>query len=275
MEDTDNNVMLAKNIKDGKKVAIKKKYITNENVKVLCNEINLMKDSPHNDCVAEYYDSFIIEQDLFVVVEYMDGGCLTDVLNAQYNLNEEEIAYCCLQILRGLSYIHANNRIHGEIFIDHILFNSKGDIKLANFGYAVLYPEDASRRRNFVRPVPYDMAPEQIRGIEISAKADIWGLGIILWELVEKNVPYQDLHPLKALFLISTKGVPPPEITDKYSSELREFCSLCIEKDPKLRPDANELLNHGFLSKACTREEFASVIKIATEIARERKDVWL
>jgi len=254
--------------KNGQKVAIKKMPINSENIKLLCTEINIMRDSQH-DNIVRYNDSFIIEGNfLWVVMEFMDGGCLTDVLEQfdAVKLNENQIAYVCLQTLRALSYIHANHRIHRDIKSDNVLLNTRGEIKLADFGYAAQLTQD-KQKRNTVVGTPYWMAPELIRGNDYGIKVDIWSLGIMVMELLEGQPPYMQFPPLRALFLITTKGIPPLQSADKWSPELRDFYARCLDKDVDSRPDANELLQHNFLRKSCAPEEFAPLIEQARRAA--------
>jgi len=248
--------------KSGEKVAIKKMPINSENIKLLCTEINIMKESDH-ECIVQYYDSFIFEGNfLWVVMEFMDGGCLTDVLE-QFNtvkLSESQVAYVCERTLRALSFIHDNHRIHRDIKSDNVLINSRGDVKLADFGYAAQLTQD-KQKRNTVVGTPYWMAPELIRGNDYGIKVDIWSLGIMLMEMLEGNPPYMQFPPLRALFLITTKGIPPLQNSEKWSLECRDFYSRCLEKDVDLRPDGSLLLQHPYLNKRCSGTEFAPLIE--------------
>jgi serine/threonine protein kinase len=129
-------VFVATNSKTNELVAIKKMPINAENIKLLCTEIDIMRDSKHAG-IVEYIDSFIVDDNqLWVVMEYMDGGCLTDVLE-QYNdrvqLTEGQIARICLETLNALQYIHSKHRIHRDIKSDNILLNLKGDVKIGAF----------------------------------------------------------------------------------------------------------------------------------------------
>eukprot|EP01125_Pyxidicula_operculata_P016771 TRINITY_DN57_c0_g2_i1.p1 TRINITY_DN57_c0_g2~~TRINITY_DN57_c0_g2_i1.p1 ORF type:complete len:492 (-),score=114.93 TRINITY_DN57_c0_g2_i1:177-1652(-) len=263
-------VYLANSKERGGKVAVKKMPVNSENVKLLCTEIVIMKESKH-DNIVEYIDSFIVENNqLWVVMELMDGGCLTDVLEQFDNvrLNEGQIAHVCLSTLRALTYIHKHHRIHRDIKSDNILLNSRGDVKIADFGYAAQLTQEQQKRHTVVG-TPYWMAPELIRGHDYGTKVDIWSLGIMLMEMVEGEPPYMEFPPLRALFLITTKGIPPLQSPSEWSQELLSFYSECLEKDVEKRPEAADLLSHPFLQLACQPEEFVPVIRAARESAAQ------
>jgi len=249
-------------------VAIKTMPINTENIHLLCTEINIMKSSKQ-DNIVEYIDSFIVDSNrLWVVMELMDGGCLTDVLEQfeSVQLDESQIAHVCLMTLRALNYIHRSHRIHRDVKSDNILLNSRGEVKIADFGYAAQLTEEKTKRRTVVG-TPYWMAPELIRGLDYGTKVDIWSLGIMLMEMVEGEPPYLEFPPLRALFLITTKGIPPLNKSGQFSPELIDFYDKCLEKDVENRLGADELLEHPFLSKTCEPEHFAPVISQARAAA--------
>jgi len=255
-------------VKNGQKVAVKKMQISGDNVKLLCTEITIMRDS-HHENVVQYYDSFIVDGNyLWVIMEFMDGGNLTDVLE-QFNsvkMSEPQIAYVCLCTLRALSYIHDNHRIHRDIKSDNILLSTRGEVKIADFGYAAQLTQE-KQKRNTVVGTPYWMAPELIRGNDYSIKVDTWSLGIMVMEMLEGQPPYMQFPPLRALFLITTKGIPPLQNPEKFSPELLEFYSLSLDKDENVRPSCGSLLSHPFITKACTPEQFSPIIDEARAAA--------
>jgi serine/threonine protein kinase len=262
-------VFVATNIKTNQRVAVKKMPITNDNMTLLCTELKMMRDSHHPN-IVDYIDSFIVDDNqLWVVMEYMDGGCLTDVLEQfdQVKLTEPQIARLCLDNLKALSYIHAHHRIHRDIKSDNVLLNLQGEVKIADFGYAAQLTQQQQKRRTVVG-TPYWMAPELIRGNDYDVKVDIWSLGIMVMEMAEGEPPYMEYPPLRALFLITTKGIPPLKDTGKWSAEFMDFYSKCLEKDHDKRPDANELLKHPFLKRACAPQELVSAITQAKQVAQ-------
>jgi len=110
------------------------------------------------------------------------------------------------------------------------------------------------------------MAPELIRGNHYDHKVDIWSLGIMTREMAEGEPPYLEFPPLRALFLLTTQGVPPIKDLHKWSKDFHEFVGLCLEKDAEKRPDATELLKHPFLKRACHGDDFYAVIEKARNV---------
>jgi len=234
-----------------------------ENLKLITNEISIMKTS-HHLSIIEYYDSFAIDGQLWVVMEFMDGGCLTDILDEYVTvaLTEPQIGLICKQTLLGLEYIHSLSRIHRDIKSDNILLSAAGAIKIADFGYAAQLTPDKIKRNTIVG-TPYWMAPELIRGQDYSQKVDVWSNGIMLMEMAEGNPPYMEHPPLRALFLITTKGIPGLKSPEYWSTDFRQFVEMSLDLEPNNRPDASQLLRHPFLQKVAAPSELTSVIKKA------------
>ena len=249
-------------------VAAKKMTLNQQNTKLLATEINIMKKSRHPN-IVEYFDSYLKGDKLWVVMEYMDGGCLTEILEQFDNvrLSERQIAYVCACTLRALGYIHSLHRIHRDIKSDNLLLNMRGDVKVADFGYAAQLTQQ-KQKRNTIVGTPYWMAPEVIRGQTYDTKVDIWSLGIMTMEMAEGEPPYMEFPPLRALFLITTKGIPPLAHPEEFSAEMQSFLERCLDKVPDQRGDAQSLLQHPFIQSACTPQEFA----VAIEEARKFKD---
>jgi len=123
--------------------------IVSENDKLFCTEISILKKCQHEN-IIQYYDSLIVDGNfLWVVMEYMDGGNLTDVLEqyGKIKMNEGHIAYVCFCTVKALSYIHDNHRIHRDIKSDNILLSTRGEIKIADFGFAAQLTQDKQKKK--------------------------------------------------------------------------------------------------------------------------------
>jgi len=261
-------VYLATHLKTKDKVAVKKMPLNAQNVKLLTSEIHIMKESDHKNIVA-YKDSFRVDSQLWVIMEYMGGGCLTEILEQfdYCHMSEAHIAWVCKETLKGLKYIHSLHRIHRDIKSDNMLLSSEGDVKIADFGYAAQLTQKKDRRNTIVG-TPYWMAPELIRGQNYDTKVDIWSLGIMIMEMAEGEPPYMEFPPLRALFLITTKGIPDLKEPDKWSRDFRDFVAKTLEKDPEKRPSATELLKHPYMKSACTGPELLKLIQEARRHAQ-------
>jgi len=263
-------VFVATDVASKEQVAIKKMELNAQNINLLTSEIHIMKESVHFN-IVRYYDSFRVENQLWVIMEFMGGGCLTEILE-QFDyckMTEQQIAHVCKETLSGLSYIHSKHRIHRDIKSDNILLGDKGEIKIADFGYAAQLTKQKTKRQTIVG-TPYWMAPELIRGQEYGVKVDIWSLGIMIMEMAEGDPPYMEFPPLRALFLITTKGIPDLKEPNKWSASFRDFVALCLEKDADKRPDADALLEHEFMALAEGGAE--ALVKINEEAKRSALD---
>ena len=105
---------------------------------LIINEIVVMRQSQHPN-IVNFIDSYLWERDLWVVMEYMDGGSLTDVVT--YNMMlEGQIAAVCLEVLKGLQHLHRNGVIHRDIKSDNVLLSLQGDIKLSKYKVVLCHP---------------------------------------------------------------------------------------------------------------------------------------
>jgi serine/threonine protein kinase len=227
-------------------------------LETLENEIAIMHTCKHKN-IVEYVGSYSVNQDLWIVMEFLEGGKLTDLLmNTQ--LSEPEIACICKENLQALKYLHDNNRIHRDIKSDNILLGAKGTVKLADFGFCAELNGQNDKRKSVVG-TPYWMAPEVIRGVDYDTKVDIWSLGIMALEMADGEPPLLDLPPLRALFIIATQPPPTLREPEKWSSTFKDFLALALAKNPQKRASADELLNHPFIQKACDPKFITNLLK--------------
>uniref|UniRef100_A0A0N5A668 non-specific serine/threonine protein kinase n=1 Tax=Parastrongyloides trichosuri TaxID=131310 RepID=A0A0N5A668_PARTI len=262
-------VVKATLLSNNKSVAIKRMKLKGQQRReLLFNEVVLMKDLKHNNIVS-MHNSYLVDDELWVIMEYMEGGPLTDVVT-EMRLEECIIAYISYQTLLGLSYLHDNNIIHRDIKSDSILFTKDGTIKISDFGFCAQLSSDKPKRRSLVG-TPYWMAPEVIKRSPYDMSADIWSMGIMVIEMVMGEPPHFHEDTIKALKKILECDEPSFPDNINVSEELKDFVSKCCNKNNLLRYTAKELLKHDFLKKRCDNNY---VINILNQLSagKEKKE---
>lgn len=243
------SVYLAELVIDNKKVAIKQMDLNVQPRKeLIINEILVMKDSQHKN-IVNFLDSYLRhDNDLWLIMEYMEGGSLTEVIeNNEFKLSEIQISIICRESLKGLQHLHKKHIIHRDIKSDNVLLDLKGNVKITDFGFCAKLTDQRNKRATMVG-TPYWMAPEVVKQKEYDEKVDVWSLGIMTIEMIEGEPPYLNEEPLKALYLIATNGTPKLKKPEQLSNSIKKFLSICLCVDVRYRASTNELLNHSFMT---------------------------
>ncbi|BEJ15763.1 hypothetical protein CspHIS471_0503680 [Cutaneotrichosporon sp. HIS471] len=248
--------------RSGTPVAIKQMNLEKQPKQdLIINEILVMRESSHPN-IVNFKDSYLWKGDLWVVMEYMEGGSLTDVVTA-HCMSEAQIASVSRETCEGLRHLHSKGVIHRDIKSDNILLSLNGDVKLTDFGFCARIADPLHTKRTTMVGTPYWMAPEVVMRKEYGPKVDIWSLGIMAIEMLEGEPPYLNENPLRALYLIATNGTPKIKDWDKLSSVFRDYLKACLTVDADTRPNAELLLQNEFFKYSAKLTSLAPMIKSA------------
>uniref|UniRef100_A0A4W3JCU1 Mitogen-activated protein kinase kinase kinase kinase n=1 Tax=Callorhinchus milii TaxID=7868 RepID=A0A4W3JCU1_CALMI len=244
------DVYKARNLQTGELAAVKIiKLEAGDDFSVIQQEIFMVKECTHSNIVA-YFGSYLSREKLWICMEYCGGGSLQDIYHITGPLSEMQIAYVSRETLQGLGYLHSKGKMHRDIKVSCATFLLRTS---SDFGVAAKITATMAKRKSFIG-TPYWMAPE-VAAVEknggYNQLCDIWAVGITAIELAELQPPMFDLHPMRALFLMSKSSFQPPKLKDKikWSTIFHSFVKVALTKSPKKRPTADKLLTHQFVTQ--------------------------
>ncbi|KAG1673182.1 hypothetical protein FOA52_015293 [Chlamydomonas sp. UWO 241] len=189
---------------------------------------------PH---VVRYHQAFFDNGAITIVMEYMDGGSLADVLKVRKGLPERYIAELARQLVSGLQHLHKDlHVVHRDIKPSNLLLNSKGELKISDFGVSGQLTSSVSNCLSWVGTVTY-MSPERIKGDSYSFDSDLWSLGLSLVECALGRFPYPppsdagvQLGFWELLEYIVMESAPHLPRDGTFSPEFCDFIAKCCIK---------------------------------------------
>ncbi|KAL0476672.1 mitogen-activated protein kinase kinase [Acrasis kona] len=200
--------------------------------------------------VVKMYNTYYVEGQICMLIEYMDCGSLEDVMKHCPDIPESIISKISAQILHGLTYLHEEKSIvHRDLKPPNILINSQGIAKIADFGMAG--QKEGVTRDNWVtfQGTYAYMSPERIRGEAHSFDSDIWALGVTLAQCALGKFPFEVTEGTIWEIMKRLSSNEPFHLPEHFSPEFKDFIYLCTKFTSKDRPNARSLLEHEFITK--------------------------
>ncbi|KAL9658660.1 hypothetical protein ABK040_006196 [Willaertia magna] len=226
------------------KVLDKEQLVTNGVEYQLRREIEIQSHLRHKN-ILRLYGYFYDKLKVYLILEYAAGGELYKLLKKVNRFNENDTAKYILSLAQALKYCHDRNVIHRDIKPENLLIDSKGDIKIADFGWSVHAP--TQRRTTLCGTLDY-LPPEMVEGKEHDRNVDIWCLGVLMYEFLVGEPP----------FLANTQDETFKRIKDVdlhfppfISEDAKDLISKLLVKEAKYRITLEELFNHSFIVNNC------------------------
>lgn len=194
--------------------------------------------------IVNVYDVGMQDDIYYIVMEYLDGKTLKDIIKEKGKIDTEETLDISMKVVDALNHAHANKVIHRDIKPHNIMVTSDGRVKVTDFGIARAATSSTITSTNSVMGSAHYFSPEQARGGYTDEKSDIYSVGIMMYEMITGKLPFTGDSPVSiAIKHIQEEVVPPSEIEPTVSKDLETVIMKCIEKNQIDRyKDTEELL---------------------------------
>eukprot|EP00930_Biecheleria_cincta_P095920 TRINITY_DN87811_c0_g1_i1.p1 TRINITY_DN87811_c0_g1~~TRINITY_DN87811_c0_g1_i1.p1 ORF type:complete len:425 (+),score=70.87 TRINITY_DN87811_c0_g1_i1:100-1374(+) len=204
-------------------------------------EAELLKSLVHPNIIG-YKDAFLDEQMLCIVMEFADGGDLSAAImrrrSSGRRYHERDAVAIFGQVVLALEYVHSRRVLHRDLKSQNVFLTRTGEVKLGDFGIARVL-EDCEHSAKTRIGTPHIFAPEMCENKPYGFKADVWGLGVMMYELLALEVPFSANNLAGLVIRICT--TEPKPIAANYSAELRTLVCSSLAKNPQDRPTAAEI----------------------------------
>ena len=190
--------------------------------------------------VITVFDSGVDDGDPFIVMELVDGPTLRELLDAEGRLAPERAGEIASRLASALGFAHGKAVIHRDVKPSNVLLPPDGGVKLADMGIARLLSPEALTATLSVRGTALYISPEQVRGDRVDARADLYSLGCVLFEMLTGRTPFEG--DLAALSYAHTHTPAPRvrSINPAVPAAMDELVAAMLEKDPAKRPPTGE-----------------------------------
>ena len=234
----------------GQIVALKfitKRGKTEKDLNNLRQEIDILRGLHHENIIL-LLDSFETPHEFCVVTEFAQGE-LFEILEDDHNLPESEVRKIAQQLVQSLHYLHSHRIIHRDMKPQNILISANGTVKLCDFGFARAMSSSTIVLTS-IKGTPLYMAPELVQEMPYNHTADLWSLGVIIYELYVGQPPFYTTSIYTLINLIVKDPVKFPE---NMSPDFKSFLKGLLNKLPQERLAWPDLLEHPFVKE--TEEE--------------------
>lgn len=214
----------------------------------LINDLHTLLRISKNSFLIQLYGAYNHKDTgcVHVALEFMDYGSLADVKQRVQLVPESILALIMMQILEGLKQLHLNYVIHRDVKLGNILVNSKGSVKVTDFGISKKLGDSAQFCDTFVGTATH-MSPERVLGEDYGFAADIWSLGLCVYELASGKYPYGNVCSFPVLFDNLCNKAEPRLPAGRFTEPLRDFVKRQLQRHPERRATTIQLQASSFI----------------------------
>ena len=215
---------------------LKEEYLDNKDfIRRFKNESKAIAILRHPN-IVKVYDVSFGDKIQYIVMEYIDGITLKEYINHQHNIKWQEAIHFTAQILKALEHAHAKGIVHRDIKPQNIILLKDGTIKVTDFGIARFSRNETRTMSAMAIGSVHYIAPEQVRGEITDEKADIYSVGVILYEMLTGSLPFEADNAVSvAIMQLQNQPKFPREINEDIPFGLEEITLKAMQKEPMNR----------------------------------------
>ncbi|EAY15505.1 CAMK family protein kinase [Trichomonas vaginalis G3] len=230
--------------------SVKLSGLSEKEKKEAISEVNVLSALKHPN-IVRYIESFNESGFLYIIMEYADGGDLSQKIekNGRKSFSEDEVLRIFTQLALAIKYIHDRKILHRDLKGQNVFLMKDGSVKLGDFGIAKVL-DHTMQFYNTQIGTPYYLSPEMCQGKNYNSKTDIWSFGCIMYEMCTLHHAFEGRNINNLLFNIVRGNITP--ISTQYSADLRNLINSMLSKDPKLRPTATEIVKKPIIRNRLT-----------------------
>lgn len=219
-----------------------------EHLEAIQEEVNILTKLDHPN-IVKYYETYIDEKYIYLVMEYIGGGELFDKIAKQENqvFSEQDASQYMKKLFSALSHMHAQGVVHRDIKPENIMLAKNGELKLIDFGLSKR--TQGNKKMKTIAGTPYYMAPEVLDG-QYDSKCDTWSIGVLLYVFMSGYLPFQGENRNEVFSKIQNgKFHFKHQEFEVASPEVIDLIKKLLIVDPKKRLTAGEALKHPWFKK--------------------------
>src|SRR6185503_2456856 len=223
--------------------------------------------------IVTVYDWGAVDGIYYMVMEYVHGRSVREILNARGALAPAQAAAVLDQTLAALEHAHAKGIVHRDLKPENILITTEGVVKLTDLGLARAFADAKSTRAGAVTGTVQYLAPEQIRGEPADPRSDLYALGIVGYELLTDRVPFTGETPMAIAYKHLSDRVPPPSaIAADVPPELDGFIASATDPVRELRPESALAMRRDLASVMPTLARARTLASLVNDVPRVTTD---
>eukprot|EP00474_Spongospora_subterranea_P008976 CRZ09434.1 hypothetical protein [Spongospora subterranea] len=253
-------VFLVHDSKDGRLFVMKKITVSGMSANELVDckrEIQILAMLKHPNIIG-YQRSFVRRGALCIVMDYADNGDLHRMIHKQRKVRkaggpgfpETLVLDLLVQVALGLRHIHQHKILHRDLKTQNIFLTKDGGVRLGDFGISRVMASTMDQAKTLVG-TPYYLSPEMVNGLPYDSKTDMWSLGVVLYEMLTLEHPF-NADNLQMLALRIIQGNYPP-VPTCYSEDIKGLLSSLLDQNPATRTSIDQCLAHPLLSARALR----------------------